>query len=237
MIVDVHVHYIAPAVFESLRRGAGPGVRLLPADYFRLRLDTLRRVLRIGLPAAGENLSYWLALVVCTSFASRMGETSLAAWTYSRQITIWVILFAISIGLGTEIQLITPIGRMTPAGRMPGMLLGKVGGVFYSGMYEYDRKNVYVPLAVAQRFLLAGDRVSGIEVKLADVEDIDEGNRIVEQVVKDAGRGDELIVEDWRDLNRNLFSAMFLEKVAMFIALLQRTGPQGRGGRSVGCAA
>lgn len=126
----------------------------------------------------------------------------------------------LGIGLGTEIQLITPIGRMTPAGRMPGMLLGKVGGVFYSGMYEYDRKNVYVPLAVAQRFLLAGDRVSGIEVKLADVEDIDEGNRIVEQVVKDAGRGDELIVEDWRDLNRNLFSAMFLEKVAMFIALL-----------------
>jgi lipoprotein-releasing system permease protein len=126
----------------------------------------------------------------------------------------------LGIGLGTEIQLITPIGRMTPAGRMPGMLLGKIGGVFYSGMYEYDRKNVYVPLPVAQRFLLAGDRVSGIEVKLADVEDIDEGNRVVQAVVTAAGRDGELIVEDWRDLNRNLFSAMFLEKVAMFIALL-----------------
>jgi lipoprotein-releasing system permease protein len=100
------------------------------------------------------------------------------------------------------------------------MLLGKIGGVFYSGMYEYDRKNVYVPLPVAQRFLLAGDRVSGIEVKLADVEDIDEGNRVVQAVVTAAGRDGELIVEDWRDLNRNLFSAMFLEKVAMFIALL-----------------
>ena len=54
------------------------GVRLMPADYFRLPLDTLRRVLAIGLPAAGENLSYWLALVVVTSFASRMGETNLA---------------------------------------------------------------------------------------------------------------------------------------------------------------
>ena len=90
------------------------GVRLLPADYFRLRLDTLRRVLGIGLPAAGENLSYWLALVVVTSFASRMGETSLAAWTYSRQITIWVILFAISIGLGTEIL----VGQLVGAGEI-----------------------------------------------------------------------------------------------------------------------
>lgn len=126
----------------------------------------------------------------------------------------------LGIGLGTEVQLITPVGRMTPAGRMPGMLLAKVGGVFFSGMYEYDRKNVYVPLPVAQRFLLAGDRVSGIEVKLLDVESIDEGNALVESVVAASGRGDELIVEDWRDLNRNLFSAMFLEKVAMFIALL-----------------
>jgi lipoprotein-releasing system permease protein len=126
----------------------------------------------------------------------------------------------LGIGLGTEVQLITPVGRMTPAGRMPGMLLAKVGGVFFSGMYEYDRKNVYVPLAVAQRFLLAGDRVSGIEVKLTDVDAIDEGNALVESVVAAAGRSDELIVEDWRDLNRNLFSAMFLEKVAMFIALL-----------------
>ena len=38
MIVDVHVHYIASAVFESLRRGAGPGVRLLPGDGVRLQV-------------------------------------------------------------------------------------------------------------------------------------------------------------------------------------------------------
>jgi hypothetical protein len=33
----------------------------------------------------------------------------------------------------------TPVGRMTPAGRIPGMLLSKVAGVFYSGMSVYDR--------------------------------------------------------------------------------------------------
>jgi lipoprotein-releasing system permease protein len=126
----------------------------------------------------------------------------------------------LSVRVGSNVQLITPVGRITPAGQIPGFLAARVGGVFYSGMYEYDRKNVYAPLPVVQRFLLTGDRVSGIEIKLADVDAIDEGKAEVERIVAAQGRGEELIVEDWRDLNRNLFSAMFLEKVAMFIALL-----------------
>lgn len=126
----------------------------------------------------------------------------------------------LSVRVGSQVQLITPVGRLTPAGRIPGQLWTRVGAVFFSGMYEYDRKNVYAPLPVVQRFLLVGDRVSGIEVKLVDVDAVDAGKASVTAAVEAAGRGDELIVEDWRDLNRNLFSAMFLEKVAMFIALL-----------------
>jgi ABC-type lipoprotein release transport system permease subunit len=126
----------------------------------------------------------------------------------------------LSVRVGAQIQLITPVGRLTPAGRIPGQLWTKVAGVFFSGMYEYDRKNVYAPLATVQRFLLVGDRVTGIEVKLRDIEAVDAGKAAVMAAVASTGRGDELLVEDWRDLNRNLFSAMFLEKVAMFIALL-----------------
>ncbi|MBV1861748.1 MAG: ABC transporter permease [Nannocystaceae bacterium] len=129
----------------------------------------------------------------------------------------------LGVRLGASVQLITPIGRITPAGQVPGQLAARVGGVFYSGMYEYDRKNVYAPLATVQRFLLTGDKVSGVEIKLVDVEAIDAGKAEVERIVAGLGRlseEDDLIVEDWRDLNRNLFSAMFLEKVAMFIALL-----------------
>jgi len=125
----------------------------------------------------------------------------------------------LGVRLGASVQLITPVGRITPAGQVPGQLAAKVGGVFYSGMYEYDRKNVYAPLSTVQRFLLTGDKVTGVEVKLLDVEAIDAGKAEVERIVGELGR-DDLIVEDWRDLNRNLFSAMFLEKVAMFIALL-----------------
>jgi len=126
----------------------------------------------------------------------------------------------LSVRVGAKVQLITPVGRLTPAGRIPGQLWTKVGAVFFSGMYEYDRKNVYAPLPIAQRFLLVGDRVTGIEVKLVDADAVDSGKVVVEATVAALGRDDELVVEDWRDLNRNLFSAMFLEKVAMFIALL-----------------
>src|SRR5262245_51857101 len=66
------------------------GVRLRVADFFSLPIERVRRILRIGLPAAGENLSYWLAMMTTTSFASRMGESSLEAFAYSRQLTIWV---------------------------------------------------------------------------------------------------------------------------------------------------
>ena len=86
------------------------GLRISVGDYLRLPAAEMRRMLRIGLPAAGENLCYWLALMVVTTFNARLGEASLAAATYSMQIMSWVIVFADSIGLGTEILIGHRIG-------------------------------------------------------------------------------------------------------------------------------
>jgi putative MATE family efflux protein len=81
-------------------------------DFIELRLGRIKRILHIGLPAAGEHLSYWLFLMVITSFVARLGPTSLAALTYTRQVQLLIILFAVALGLGTEIF----IGRMIGAG-------------------------------------------------------------------------------------------------------------------------
>ena len=121
--------------------------------------------------------------------------------------------------LGDPVQLITPIGRLTPAGRIPGVMKVKVAGVFDAHHYEYDRWLVYLELSRAQAFLRAGDRVSGIEIKVDDVDQLADRKRLVQAVVDRMGR-DDLVVQDWQELNRSLFSAMALEKIAVFIALL-----------------
>jgi putative MATE family efflux protein len=87
-------------------------LRLLWRDFVILPFDRLRRILHIGLPAAGENICYWTALMVVTSFTARMGAESLAIQTYTQQVQRLVILFSMSLGLGTEIL----IGRLIGAG-------------------------------------------------------------------------------------------------------------------------
>ncbi len=78
------------------------GLRLGWRDFFRIKMQNVRRVLHIGLPAAGENISYWLAFMVITTFVARMGATQLATQTYTLNISRWVILMDISIGYGNR---------------------------------------------------------------------------------------------------------------------------------------
>jgi putative MATE family efflux protein len=81
-------------------------------DFFDLPLARLKRILHIGLPAAGEHMSYWVSLMVITSFAARLGGDSLATMTYTNNVQRLVILFSLALGLGTEIL----IGRLIGAG-------------------------------------------------------------------------------------------------------------------------
>ncbi len=87
-------------------------IMLRARDFVTLQVERIKRILHIGLPAAGENLSYWLSLMVITSFAARLGGESLATMTYTQNVQRLVILFSISLGLGTEIL----IGRLIGAG-------------------------------------------------------------------------------------------------------------------------
>ncbi len=95
----------------------------------------------------------------------------------------------------------------------------RVAGVFFTGMYEYDLKFVYVTLDSLQDFLDRGDEVDGIEVRLED----DDTEAYVPSKDKDGlireALGPGYRVQDWRELNRSLFSALKLEKIAMFLVL------------------
>ncbi|MBP9086070.1 MAG: FtsX-like permease family protein [Kofleriaceae bacterium] len=90
----------------------------------------------------------------------------------------------------------------------------RVAGVFFTGMYEYDLKYVYVTLDSFQEFLDRGDSIDGIEVRVGDPEDTTEYVERISKVL-----GPDYRVVDWKELNRSLFSALKLEKIAMFLVL------------------
>ena len=116
---------------------------------------------------------------------------------------------------GDPVTVISPLGRLTPLGRVPRSQTFRVAGIFDSGMYEYDSTIAYVSLWAAQRFLGIGDRVTGIEVR---VDDIYEADRVARAIGK-ALDGYPYWSRDWMRMNKNLFSALKLEKIVMFIIL------------------
>ena len=115
---------------------------------------------------------------------------------------------------GDILNMISPEGKLTPFGRVPNSQKFKVTAVFDSGMYEYDASMVFVSLKEAQAFLGFGDRVSGLEVRVKDVYKSDKVGLKIQNAL-----GNLYWTKDWKVMNRSLFSALKLEKFAMFVIL------------------
>lgn len=103
---------------------------------------------------------------------------------------------------------------MGPFGYMPIMRPFKLTGTFSTGMYEYDIRNVYAPLAAVQDLLRIEDQVSGIGVR---VEDPWRAGEVADALAQRLGHP--YWTEDWIATNRSLFSALKLEKMAMAVIL------------------
>jgi len=117
--------------------------------------------------------------------------------------------------VGDDVNVISPTGDIGPTGPIPKAKPFRTAAIFFSGMYEYDSKYVYMALPAAQKFLGLPDEVTGLELKLQNPED---SGAVMERVKAALGPGG-FETADWKELNRSLFSALKLEKIAMFIAL------------------
>jgi lipoprotein-releasing system permease protein len=122
---------------------------------------------------------------------------------------------ALRLVVGDRVTVVSPQGDLGPSGPIPRARPFRIAGIFYSGMYEYDMKHAYVDLRTAQRFLRAGERITGIEIKVADVQ---RAPALAAELASSLGR-DDLRVRDWKEMNQQLFGALALEKLAMFITL------------------
>jgi lipoprotein-releasing system permease protein len=119
--------------------------------------------------------------------------------------------------VGDEITLVSPLGDLGPMGVMPRTRKFRVAAIFFTGMYEYDAGQVYVSLPEAQDYFATEGKISMIDVKTEDPERIEPVTRHLTEVI--TGVRPDLRVRDWRELNKNLFSALKLERFATFIIL------------------
>ena len=123
---------------------------------------------------------------------------------------------AVSLGVseGETLYLISPKGMMSPIGHMPTMKRFEVTGIFESGFYEYDASLVFIHLKTAQQLIKIGDSISGVGVR---IDDIYQARQVSEKITNELGFP--FWTTDWMEMNRNFFSALKLEKKAMFVIL------------------
>ena len=116
--------------------------------------------------------------------------------------------------IGSEITVINPQGQTTPFGTVPRYVNYTVGAVFEVGVYDYDKAYVIMPLQDAQTLLLMGDDVGMVELETSNPDRVGEILAPLAKQVQGFA-----VIRDWRQLNAELFDALAVERVAMFVVL------------------
>ena len=115
---------------------------------------------------------------------------------------------------GDTVNVISPMGNISPMGMVPKMRQFRVVGIFHTGMFEYDSTLAYVSLPEAQAFLGLGSTATGVQLKVRDI-------YATRELVKAINRsmGNEIYARDWMQMNKNILFALKTEKTVMFIIL------------------
>ena len=121
----------------------------------------------------------------------------------------------LNLSLGSRVNLLSPAGQRSSAGFQPKIRPFRVVGIFHSGMFEYDSSMAYVSLQAGRELMgLSDTTLTGIEVAVADM---DKADVVAERLQAVLGSG--VQVRTWMDMNANLFAALKLERIGMFIVL------------------
>ena len=120
---------------------------------------------------------------------------------------------AIGAFVGDTVNLVTPQGQLSPMGYMPRQRRFRIVGTFRLGLLEFDSAYGFVSIAVAQR-MTAKSQIDHLEARVTNIYD---APQVADAV---AGRlGGDYVASDWSDLNRTLYSALYLEKIAMGLGI------------------
>ena len=124
----------------------------------------------------------------------------------------------LGIFVGTPVAVLSPSVSSSPFGLLPRTRRFLVVGAYRSGLVEYESGVAYVSLTEAQSFFRLGESVTGLEVRVAN---LDSAPVIAREISEALGGGIAgYVVQDWTQSNEALWQAIELEKRAYFIVLL-----------------
>ena len=204
---DPHVIAVTPFVYSQVMlssRTNAMGVVIRGIDPAREQLvtDLIKNIREGGLERLREEVSQ-------TAGAEEEQPSRPPGLVIGRELAKNLNTF-----LGDEITVVSPIGTVTPAGMMPKYRRFEVVAIFDSGMFEYDTSLAFISLPTAQRFFNLDDAVTGLQVK---VDDVDRAPEVAQALRRELGFP--YWTRDWTEMNRNLFAALRVEKVTMFVIL------------------
>lgn len=121
----------------------------------------------------------------------------------------------LNVGIGDQLTLIGPDGAQTPFGSQPRRKAYTVGDFIDTGLEDYNRVLIYMPLNQAQLFFNRGGAVDQIEIRVPDPDSVETLRPLIQRQL-----GAEYLVTDWRDRNAALFNALQVERGAMRLILM-----------------
>ena len=115
--------------------------------------------------------------------------------------------------LGDSVTIVTPQGTLSPMGMLPRTRRARIAGIYHLGLYEFDSAYGFVSLPFGER-LMGKDSVDLIQLRVGEIYD---APAVAQQIPRQFG--DMYVAQDWSDFNQSLFSALWLEKMAISITI------------------
>jgi lipoprotein-releasing system permease protein len=130
-----------------------------------------------------------------------------------KELAIWL-----GVGVGDDVVVMTSKARVTPVGALPQIKRFRVSGIFEAGYNEFDRGMAFVHMQDLQRVQRMGDSVTGVRLRMHDMDRAWEVARDLAHALRDEMSGT-YRVSDWTLENANMFRALKMEKAIMAILL------------------
>lgn len=118
--------------------------------------------------------------------------------------------------VGDTFKIVVPISDSLN----PGVFKRQIGefrikGILDLGKYEWNERSIVVDIHEAQKVALIGNRYTGLLLKTKDIE---KARQVSFQLAKKLGS--QFWIRDWKDVNENLFDAVAIERVVIFLVVL-----------------